>query len=160
MQQPKRKTLTFLSTMLLFLLASCGGGAPKVDWQIHVTGDVATPLDISYKELAAMPQIDLSGILMEKSTGEDEITSWSGVPITEILEQAGVTDYSSITAFASDGYAVEITADEMQGAIIAMKDSGEWIADVTPDKGPIRLVCPQTPASRWVFQLQELQINK
>ena len=160
MQEPKRKILIFLSTVLLLLLAGCGGGAPKVDWQVQVTGDVTTPLNISYNELAGMTQIDLSDINMEKSTGEDEVTSWSGVPIDEVLAQAGVTEYSTITAFASDGYAVEITADEMQGAIIALKDSGEWIADVSPDKGPIRLVCPQTPANRWVFQLQELHVSQ
>ena len=27
------------------------------------------------------------------------------------------------------------------------------------DHGPIRMVCPHTPANRWVFQLMELQVN-
>lgn len=160
MHQTNRKALIFLSTLILLLLASCGGGAPKVDWQIQVTGDVATPLDISYKELTGMTQLDLSDVMMEKSTGEDEVTNWSGVPMDEILAQAGVIEYSTITAFAADGYAVEITADEMQDAIIALKDSGEWIADVSPDKGPVRMVCPQTPANRWVFQLKELVVSQ
>jgi len=59
-----------------------------------------------------------------------------------------------------DGYAIEISANELTDAIIALKDSGEWIAEVSPDKGPIRLVTPDTPANRWVFQITEIQVNQ
>jgi hypothetical protein len=45
---------------------------------------------------------------------------------------------------------------------VALKSGGEWIVDVPEEegKGPIRLVCPETPANRWVFQLQEIQVNE
>jgi DMSO/TMAO reductase YedYZ molybdopterin-dependent catalytic subunit len=142
-------------------LTGCGGGAPSVDWELQVTGDVGNPTTLTYKDLAKMPQVDLSDVMMEKSTGEDEPTSWSGVPVSEIFKQAGAPDaFATVTAVAADGYAIEITYDEMSGAIIALKDRGEWIAEVTPDKGPIRLVCPQTPGNRWVFQLTELQVHE
>ena len=103
-----------------------------------------------------MDMIDLNDILMEKSTGEDEITSWSGVPISTLLEQAG--------DFFGDGHRRRWLCDrnpreELEGGIVALKDDGEWIAKVAPDDGPIRLVTPQTPANRWVFQLVELQIH-
>ena len=110
-----------------------------------------------------MEQTDLSDVLMDKSLGEDEITSWSGVLMEEILNQAGASaGYVSITTVAADGYAIEISRDEVQGAIVALKKSGEWIVDVAEeqDKGPIRMVCPETPANRWVFQLEEIQVNE
>jgi DMSO/TMAO reductase YedYZ molybdopterin-dependent catalytic subunit len=155
-----RRTLG-LAVVLCALLAGCAGGTPNVDWQLSITGDVANPTTLSYKDLAEIPLVDLQDILMEKSTGEDVVTSWSGVSVADLFERAGApATYSSITALAADGYAIEITPDEMAGAIIALKDQGEWIADVTPDKGPIRLVCPQTPGNRWVFQLTELQVNQ
>jgi hypothetical protein len=65
----------------------------------------------------------------------------------------------SITSVAGDGYAIEISKDELQDCIVALKENGEWIAEADPDHGPIRMVCPHTPANRWVFQLQELQVN-
>ena len=148
-----------LAIILTITLSSCGG-TPKVDWELSITGEVATPITLSYAELAKMEQVDLSDIMMEKSTGEDEVTSWSGVPLDTLFLQAGVGDFSTITAVAGDGYAIEITKDELEGAIVAMKDQDKWIAEVTPDKGPIRLVSPNTPGNRWVFQLMEIQVNK
>ena len=142
-------------------LVGCGAKIPNVDWTLKISGEVATPMEFSFADLAKMDQTDLNDIMMEKSTGEDEITSWSGVKLDDILAQAGAADdYVSITAIASDGYSIEIAKEELTGAIVALKNSEEWIVTVTPDKGPIRLVTPLTPANRWVFGIVELQVNK
>jgi len=155
------RTLALIVVLSTLLLAGCGGGTPSVDWQLKITGDVANPTTLNYKDLAAMPQTELNDVMMEKSTSENVVTSWSGVSVAELLRQAGAPDgYTSVTALADDGYAIEITSDELSGAIVALKDQGEWIAEITPDKGPIRLVCPQTPGNRWVFQLTELQVHQ
>lgn len=155
----KRWMLFLLLAGLLVSLAACGG-APNVDWELKISGDVDNPLTFTYQELANMPEVDLNEILMEKSTGEDEVRSWSGVELSSLLSEAGAGDFSTITALAADGYAIEVSADELDNAIVALKDSGEWIADVSSDKGPIRLVTPETPANRWVFQLVEIQVNE
>lgn len=143
---------------LIIALTACGG-APKVDWTLEITGAVDTPLTLDYGTLVQLEQVDLTDVLMQKSLGEDEVASWSGPSIEAIFEQAGAGDYSSVTATAADGYAVEISRDELQGAIIALKKDNTWITKAEPDKGPIRLVCPETPANRWVFQVQEIQVN-
>jgi DMSO/TMAO reductase YedYZ molybdopterin-dependent catalytic subunit len=148
-----------VTLVLVLSLVACGGAAPDVDWTLGVSGAVSNPLTLSYADLADMPQADLSDILMEKSLGEDTTGDWSGVALTEILTRASAGEYVSITAVAGDGYAIEISKDELEGAIVALKENGEWIAEADPDHGPIRLVCPYTPANRWVFQLQELQVN-
>jgi len=125
-----------------------------------VGGAVSSPLALSFAELAGMKQTELKDILMEKSTGEDTVGSWSGVSLDEILSKAGASEFASITAVAGDGYAVEISKDELQGGIVALKESGKWIAEADAEHGPIRLVTPNTPANRWVFQLQEIQVNE
>jgi DMSO/TMAO reductase YedYZ molybdopterin-dependent catalytic subunit len=157
--KPKKFVHIPIFMLVIVLLSACSGGAPKVDWELEVSGAVSTPLTLSFQDLAGMNQTDLSDVKMEKSTGEDELTAWSGVPISEIFSKAGVTTFSTITAIAADGYAIEITKDELEGGIVAMKDKGEWIAEVSPDKGPIRLVCPKTPGNRWVFSLKEIVVN-
>jgi DMSO/TMAO reductase YedYZ molybdopterin-dependent catalytic subunit len=154
----KRISSTFL-IVLLALLTACSG-APNVEWELAVTGEVDNPTVFTYKELADMPQVDLTDVLMEKSRGEDEIRSFSGVELAVILELAGATeDFSSITAIAADGYAIEITPDEMVDGIVALKDGDDWIVKSDPNAGPIRLVFPTTPANRWVFQVNEIVVN-
>ncbi|MBS3750637.1 MAG: molybdopterin-dependent oxidoreductase [Anaerolineales bacterium] len=155
----RRGTLFLILAALLLLLTACGG-APNVDWELTISGDVEDPTTFTYKELAKMEQVSLDEILMEKSTGEDEIRSWSGVELSELLDEAGAGEFSTITALAADGYAIEVTEDELESAIVALKDHEDWIANTTPDKGPIRLVTPETPANRWVFQLTEIQVNQ
>jgi len=154
----RHKLWMFLTLVAVLALSLAGCGAPKVDWTLEVTGG-STPLSLTYADLTKMTQVDLTDVLMQKSLGEDEVDSWSGVPVAEIFEQAGVQSYSSVTAAAADGYAVEISADEMANAIVALKKNDDWITKAEPDKGPIRLVCPETPANRWVFQVQQLQVN-
>jgi DMSO/TMAO reductase YedYZ molybdopterin-dependent catalytic subunit len=155
----KSKSLLVVGLLLAVMLVGCGGAAPKVDWTLGVSGAVSTPLSLSFADLAGMPQTELSDILMEKSLGEDTTGNWSGVALTDILDKAGAGEYVSITAVAGDGYAIEISKDELQDAIVALQENGEWIAEADAEHGPIRLVCPLTPANRWVFQLMELQIN-
>ncbi len=157
----KNNTVLLALTLIMVFLTGCGSKAPKVDWTLKISGDVTTPLELSFADLAAMEEIELNDILMEKSTGEDEIRSWSGVPLDTILTQAGAAeDYVSITVVASDGYSIEISREELTNGMVALKDAGEWIVETTPDKGPIRLVTPLTPANRWVFGLTEIQVNK
>jgi DMSO/TMAO reductase YedYZ molybdopterin-dependent catalytic subunit len=153
--------IVFLATLLVTGLAACGSGAPQVDWELKISGAVNKPLALNYSDLAKMSQTELEDVLMEKSLGEDTIVSWSGVNLEDILKQAEASsNLASVTALAADGYAIEISKDELQDAIVALKENGEWIATADKDHGPIRLVCPHTPANRWVFQLQEIQVNE
>lgn len=155
-----KKLYWVLLVVLPMLLSACGG-APKVDWELSISGDVSNPVTYTYAELADMEMVNLDDILMEKSRGEDEVRSFSGVSLAALLEAAGAPeDYSSITVTAADGYAIEISRDETADGIVAMKQSDEWITDVDPDAGPIRLVFPLTPANRWVFQVTEISVNQ
>jgi len=154
-----KKGLIWLSIFLLpLLLSACG--APNVDWGLSITGEVSNPKTFTYKELADMPQVDLSDVDMQKSRGEDEVHSFSGVELSTLLEEVGASeDFSSITAYATDGYAIDISKDEMVDGIVALKDSGDWIAKKDTDEGPIRLVFPTTPANCWIYQVNEIVVN-
>ncbi len=156
----ERRSILWLFLFIVpLLLSACG--APNVEWELAITGDVSNPTSFTFKELANMPQIDLSDVYMEKSRGEDEVRSFIGVDLASLLKEAGAPeDFSSITAYAADGYAIEISKDEMVDGIIALKDGGEWIAMQDTDEGPIRLVFPTTPANRWIYQINEIVVNQ
>ena len=157
-----RKKTKFTWTILLvlpLLLIACGG-TPKVDWELSISGDVGNPTTFTFEDLAAMDMVNLDDVLMEKSRGEDEVRSFIGVPLDALLKAASAPeDFSTLTAKAADGYAIEISKDESVDGIVAMKQSDEWIVIADPDAGPIRLVFPTTPANRWVFQVTEIVVN-
>jgi DMSO/TMAO reductase YedYZ molybdopterin-dependent catalytic subunit len=157
----RTKTVLFTLVLIVVGLIASGCGTPKVDWVLGVDGEVSTPLALSFDELAKMPQTELNDILMQRSRGEDTVESWSGVALTEIMEKAGASaDMTGITAIAADGYAIEVSLDELQDGIVALKQNGEWIAESDPEHGPIRLVTPKTPANRWVFQLAGIEVTE
>jgi DMSO/TMAO reductase YedYZ molybdopterin-dependent catalytic subunit len=161
-KKPSGKFRLWIFSLLIALpvLLNACSGAPKVEWNLSITGAVENPTIFSYADLADLPMIDLDDILMEKSRGEDEFQSFSGVELSLLLESVGaIKDFSSITAKAADGYAIEIPVDEMVDGIVALKDGNEWIVKSDPNAGPIRLVFPETPANRWVFQVTEIVVN-
>jgi len=121
------------------LLTACR--VSNVEWELKISGNVSNPITYSFDELAKMEFVDLNDVLMERSRGEDEVRSFSGVPLDKLLEAAGAPDdISTITAIAADGYAI--------------------VVDEDPDAGPIRLVFPTMPANRWIFQVNEIVINQ
>ena len=166
----KRRLMLTLALLLTLLLVACGGGdVPDADWTLTVSGSgVENELTLSYQELAEMEQIELTDVLMRKSRGEDQMTSWAGVPVDAILDQAGVKDdASTVTLIAADGYAIEGTLEDLNGAIIALKgehpDTGEmtWLVERpdAADQGAIRLIAPDKPANFWARQLVEIVIE-
>ncbi|HOU24121.1 MAG TPA: molybdopterin-dependent oxidoreductase [Anaerolineae bacterium] len=159
-----RRNVVIALLLVAVVLCSCapkGSAAPTVDWKLDIKGDVGKPVSLTYADLAKMPQITLKDVMMQKAAGEPEPTTWTGVALSEILKQAeGDANPSSITAVAADGYAVAIPRDELEGAIVALKDGKDWIVKSDPDKGPIRLVCPKAPANRWLFSLTEVKVKK
>ena len=155
-----RLSITICILFLTASIAACNA-APIVEWELSISGAVSEPYLITYQELLELDQTDLENVFMDKSVGEDEYGSWSGVTVDYLLSIAAVDpDYVTVTAVAADGYAIEISKEELMGSIVALKENGEWIHKVDPEHGPIRLVCPQIPANRWVFQVLEIQVNK
>lgn len=159
-QNKQHYILIFSLLVALTILLNACGGAPKVDWELSISGAVSNPTVFTFEDLVEMPQMTLQDVLMEKSRGEDEIRTFSGVELDYLLESVGASDnFSSITALAVDGYAIEITPDELVDGIVALKDNGDWITKTDPQSGPIRLVFPATPANRWVFQVTDITVN-
>jgi DMSO/TMAO reductase YedYZ molybdopterin-dependent catalytic subunit len=159
-----RSLAMVLLAVMLLAVAGCGAGggtqAPQVDWTLTVEGEVDNPLTLSYADLASMEQVSLKEILMQKSTGEDTVDDWEGVPLTALFEQAGVhSGASGITAVAADGYAIMVSMADLEDGIVALKTNGEWIATADADHGPIRLVLPNKPANHWVFQLSSIVVE-
>ncbi|MGC9358803.1 MAG: molybdopterin-dependent oxidoreductase [Anaerolineae bacterium] len=142
---------------LALALTSCSSGE-KVDWELKVSGAVSKPLTVSYDDLAGRTQTTLDDVLMDRSEGEDTSSTWEGVALSELLNEAGVSDAASAVIFrAADGYEREVDLADVGDAIVALKENGESLLG-DEKLGPIRIVIPGLPASRWVGQLVEIEV--
>ncbi|MDY7039921.1 MAG: molybdopterin-dependent oxidoreductase [Chloroflexota bacterium] len=162
MQNTYRWMSLLILSALLIGLVGCGGGAPKVDWEIKISGAVDNPLTVSYADLVKRPQVKLEDILMQRSQGEDTVDTWEGPALWPILEEAGISpNATAITATAADGYAIQIALSDMpkERTIIALKYNGEWSAD-DKEHGPVRIVVGGLPANHWIFQLTEIEVEE
>jgi len=151
-----------LSALLVALVGCAGSGAPKVDWEIKITGAVDKPLTLSYADLAKRPQVKLENILMQRSQGEDSYDTWEGPALWPILEEAGISpNATAITATAADGYAIQIALSDMpkERTIIALKQNGQWSAE-DKDHGPLRIVVDGLPGNHWIFQIVEIKVEE
>jgi len=158
MRQFHRTTVMLLVLLAVAVLGCSGGGAPKVDWTLEITGAVTQPLTLSYADLAKRERVTLENIVMRRSQGEDTINTWEGPSLDAILEEAGASaSASAIVCTAADGYAMEIPTADLQDAIIALKQDGAWIAD-DEESGPIRIVVPNLPANSWIYQITRIEV--
>ena len=148
--------------LLAALAGGCsqGSGAPKMEWTLQISGAVSKPLELSYADLADREQVSLENVLMRKSQGEDTTNTWEGPALESILREAGISGKATgVTAIAADGYAIQMTLADLNNAIIALKQDGQWIAD-DKDHGPLRLVAPDKPANHWLYQVTDLVVEE
>ena len=152
-------TLVLVTALLCLALTACAGsGAPQVDWEVKITGAVSNPMAITYSDLTKREMVTLKDVLMRKSQGEDQINTWEGPALAAILEEAGISaNATGLVCIAADGYAREMTMEDLKDGIIALKMDGEWIAAAEPSN-PLRIVLPDKPANFWISQLTEISV--
>jgi len=152
--------LILVAALLALALTACGNGAPKVDWQVKISGAVSNPMTLSYADIAKRDMVTLVDVLMRKSQGEDTTNDWEGPDLMAVLNEAGMSaNATGIVCTAADGYAREMTMADLDNGIIALKMDGAWVAAEDPTN-PLRIVLPDKPANFWISQLVEISVTE
>ena len=134
---------------------------------IRVSGEVTKPLQLQASDLAKMTRTTAT---LKDKDGKDH--SYAGVPVTEILQMAGVTVGGQLRGphlakyllvKCKDGYEVVFSLAELDHdftdkvAILADSTEGKLLP---PDRGPFRLIIPgEKKPARSSFQVMELIIR-
>ena len=114
----KIKVLMFV-VIVMALVVSCGNkGEPVLK--------VAGLLEKTYtqKGLETMDMVE-----SEYTNKDGETSVFTGIPIVDILTDAGAADFSKVTIAAFDGYTAEVSSEELQdcsGCILTMNDDSSW----------------------------------
>ena len=139
---------------------------PNVDeWRLRVTGMVDRPFELTYDELVAMPlheqYVTIACVSNEVGGNLVGNALWRGVPLKDLLEQAGVQPAATqIVGRAVDGFTVGFPtvwalADERE-SLVAVAMNGE---PLPADHGfPARLIVPglygYVSATKWLAEIE------
>jgi DMSO/TMAO reductase YedYZ molybdopterin-dependent catalytic subunit len=128
-------------------------------YRLEVSGKVNRPLQLSYNELRCLPKVTSRPRLICPGFFVDEAT-WSGTPLKQILEKAGVkTDARAVRLTAADQYFVVLPLKQAmaQSAFIAY----EWEGKPLPilHGFPVRAVLPGLEGNQWVKWLIKIEVE-
>ena len=130
-----------------------------VSYRLKVTGKVDHPLNLTLDELRCLPKVTATPLLACDSLFRDTAT-WSGVPIQEVLNLAGLqAGAKTLTMNGADGYSANIPLDE------ALKRQNflayEWQGQPVPilHGFPLRAVIPDYGGWAWVKWLVGIEVK-
>ncbi len=128
-------------------------------YRLKVSGKVDRPLSLTYEALRCMPKVTARPLLVCPGVFDDSAT-WSGVPIKDVLERAGVQSGAAGVAMKSaDGFRFTMTLTDALDPDNYL--AYEWEGQPLPilHGFPLRAVLPGMPGGRWVKWLVELIVE-
>jgi DMSO/TMAO reductase YedYZ molybdopterin-dependent catalytic subunit len=143
------------------------GTVPRTDlatWDFRVFGEVEQPVTLSYDELRALPQTEITTDIHCVTRWSRFDTSFKGVHWRELAQRARPEDTAHfVLAHAEQGFTsnVPLTALEDEKALIAWEADGE---PLEPEHGwPLRLVVPSRyfwKSAKWLRGLELLSSDQ
>jgi DMSO/TMAO reductase YedYZ molybdopterin-dependent catalytic subunit len=128
-------------------------------YRLNVTGMVDHPLSLTYDDLRCMRQVTDNPDLVCLGVFID-YASWTGVPIKDILELAGVMpEATKVTLVSADGYDVSLPLEtaSTDKNFLAYEVNGNTLPVL--HGFPLRAVFPNMGGSYWIKWLVEIKIS-
>ncbi|MCI0397279.1 MAG: molybdopterin-dependent oxidoreductase [Chloroflexi bacterium] len=125
-------------------------------WRLALGGAVNNPLALTYDEVLALPTSEVTATL-DCTDGWYSTQVWRGVPLTDLLKQAGLRPEAKVIALkAASGYAAYFTLAEVEEILLATHVGGKafdhWHGF------PLRAVVPSRRGWQWVKWLTEIEV--
>jgi len=133
------------------------GSIPHFDetkWDFKISGEVATPVKLSWKEFRALPQTEVTSDFHCVTRWSRLNNTWKGVLFAEVLKLAAPKhEAMHVLVLAEEGYTSNIPLEDLQrpNVLFAFEHDGEPLS--AEHGGPLRLVVPHLYAwksVKWV----------
>ena len=138
-----------------------GDSVPRIDperWQLRIRGEVERETILSYEEILTLGDA-IRQATLDCTGGWYTVQRWSGVPVSALLEQAGLKDGTrSLLIHSSTGYARRFTLDKAEDLLLATHAEDESLS--AGHGFPLRLVAPGHRGYDWVKWVAELEVSR
>jgi hypothetical protein len=136
---------------------SAEASSAQTDWQLTVTGLVDQQLNLSLTQITAMPQTTEYSTLycVDFPTFVVAQGNWTGVKLSYLLEQAGVSASAIKVAFhAADNYSTDLTVQRamQDDVIVAYQKDGLFLSE------NLRLIVPGNWGYKWISKLTNIEL--
>lgn len=134
------------------------------DWRLRIDGDVRRPVALTFNELAAMTLVerDITLTCVSNAVGGRYVggTRWLGVPLTEVLDRAGIDTTSADQILSTDVDGMTIStplavATDGRDSMIAIGMNGDPLPRA--HGFPARLIVPGlygfVGATKWITRM-------
>lgn len=126
-------------------------------WRLSVSGEVETPLEVSYAELVTMPLRSQREIL-DCTGGWYTRQEWSGVPLATVIGRARAAPGArSVMIGSVTGYSRRFALDRAAPLLLATHVGGEPLS--AGHGFPVRLVAPGRRGYHWVKWVTSVEIS-
>ena len=127
-------------------------------WKFSIILADGSTVDFTHQDAGSIGTVDIKATLKKKD-GSTVEQQWTGVLLSKVLEKAGVTEYTSLTAEAGDGYKKDYTPDIANSAdtIIGIKVDGQPLDEKS---GPVELVAGSQSGNMWIKNLSKITVVK
>ena len=128
-------------------------------WFLSVTGLVESPRKYSFNDIAIVSQeLETVRATLDCTGGWHTTQDWTGIPLKEILERAGIKpEAASITVRSVTGYYRRFSLDEAERYLLATRVGTESLSH--GHGFPIRLVAPGKRGFEWVKWVDSIEVN-
>ena len=128
-------------------------------YRLVLNGLVNTPLSLSYAQILAYPAGTQTAEIVCPDI-EDETVEWTGVPVSTLLNAAGLTSEGSEVVFTGvDGYSVQLPLESVlqDGVFLAYMADGQTLPQW---RGyPLRLVLSGSDGLEWVQWITNIEVK-
>jgi DMSO/TMAO reductase YedYZ molybdopterin-dependent catalytic subunit len=122
------------------------GVRPPIDlerWRLNVTGEVETPLALSWPEFRALPRVRQVSDFHCVTTWSKYDVRWDGVSFRAIAEHAGIRPEARfVIAQGGEGYTTNIPLEDCLREDVILADELEGQPLSLEHGGPVRLLIP------------------
>ncbi len=132
----------------------------KKDWRLVVNGDVEAPLNLSWDDFMALPQVEVVSNFHCVEGWSVLSQKWGGVLFITLQERSKPREGVEFALFTcADGYTTSLPLYDLQGGdiVLAHKLNGNDLSQ--PLGGPMRLVVPQKYAYKSPMWLTKITFS-